>query len=71
MKKPLIWINSLSSALHAGIDSVVSQELRATTSEICYWNRGHKDRAPVLPVSNDTGSANDPGHSDRGGRKVA
>lgn len=35
MKKPLLWINALSSVLHDGLNRAVSYELRSTASDIC------------------------------------
>jgi hypothetical protein len=36
MNKPLIWLSTLSSALHTAVDNVVADELRTTTSNICH-----------------------------------
>ncbi|MBC7578545.1 MAG: hypothetical protein H7312_14475 [Tardiphaga sp.] len=68
MNKPLLWINTLSSALHAGLDNVVSEELRATTSNICYWNRARKN----YPTgSNDACDRGQVDHAAPDDRKVA
>jgi hypothetical protein len=64
MKKPLLWINALSSVLHDGLNRAVSYELRSTASDIC---SRRKPQTALLSAPKAMRSTAD----DRADRKVA
>jgi hypothetical protein len=58
MNKSLVWISSLSSALQAGLDTIVSNNLQATTHNICILKQRQGKRAARLSGPNRPPSPN-------------